>query len=159
MMKLTQLFLKNFTIFSEFTIEFSPGINVLIGQNGVGKTHILKILYAACKTSKLAESLPYNLVKTFRPEDGSLDPLMHRGVPKVSPTIIRVSTPDATLECAFSSGAIYQDAPVMASGHGAPKERYGASSSRQKTCCLTSLWVRKQTLPEPFSIWTTPRST
>lgn len=48
MSKLTSLVLENFTAFEHFEQEFSPGINILIGTNGTGKTHILKVLYAAC---------------------------------------------------------------------------------------------------------------
>lgn len=98
-MKLTQLHLKNFTTFADLNIKFSPGINILIGQNGMGKTHILKTLYAACKTSKPAESLLYNLVKTFLPDNGKFDQLIHKGSAPTSapttPTIVRVSTLNA----------------------------------------------------------------
>ncbi len=41
-----RLTLTNFTAFAEQTFEFVPGINVLIGENGVGKTHVMKALYA-----------------------------------------------------------------------------------------------------------------
>jgi AAA15 family ATPase/GTPase len=46
--KLTRLALGNFTCFEKLDLEFSNGVNVLIGVNGTGKTHILKVLYAAC---------------------------------------------------------------------------------------------------------------
>jgi len=36
-----------FTVFEKLAIEFSSGINVFIGENGTGKTHLLKLLYAA----------------------------------------------------------------------------------------------------------------
>ena len=41
-----QLTLQNFTAFSDQTMEFVPGLNVLVGENGTGKTHIMKALYA-----------------------------------------------------------------------------------------------------------------
>lgn len=41
----THLTLTNFTVFEQLEMEFSKGINVFIGANGTGKTHILKILY------------------------------------------------------------------------------------------------------------------
>ena len=31
--------LKNFTAFSDLSIDFSPGINIIIGANSTGKTH------------------------------------------------------------------------------------------------------------------------
>ena len=38
--------LQNFTAFQDVTFDFVPGINVLIGENGVGKTHVMKALYS-----------------------------------------------------------------------------------------------------------------
>lgn len=40
-----RLTLRNFTVFADQTFEFVSGINVLIGANGTGKTHVLKALY------------------------------------------------------------------------------------------------------------------
>jgi ABC-type multidrug transport system ATPase subunit len=37
--------LVNFTVFERAEFEFSRGINVLIGKNGTGKSHVLKALY------------------------------------------------------------------------------------------------------------------
>lgn len=37
--------LRNFTVFSEADLQFSTGLNVIIGENGVGKTHLLKLGY------------------------------------------------------------------------------------------------------------------
>lgn len=42
---LKSLHLTNFTVFSDATFEFSSGINVLIGENGTGKSHVLKAAY------------------------------------------------------------------------------------------------------------------
>lgn len=41
-----RLRLLNVTVFRDATFEFSPGINALIGENGTGKTHAMKALYA-----------------------------------------------------------------------------------------------------------------
>ncbi len=49
--KINQLELTNFTCFSQANFEFSSGINVFIGENGTGKTHILKVLYASVKVN------------------------------------------------------------------------------------------------------------
>lgn len=43
---ITNLQLKNFTAFSELAIDFSPGINMVIGENGTGKTQLLKAVLA-----------------------------------------------------------------------------------------------------------------
>ena len=39
--------LQNFTVFSDTMLEFVPGVNAFVGENGTGKTHIMKALYAA----------------------------------------------------------------------------------------------------------------
>ena len=36
--------LKNFIAFAELAIDFSPGINIIIGENGTGKTQLLKAI-------------------------------------------------------------------------------------------------------------------
>ena len=48
-MPLTRVQLERFTAFTHLDLEVSPGINVLIGANGTGKTHLLKVCYAACE--------------------------------------------------------------------------------------------------------------
>ncbi len=42
---LESLHLENFTAFSHADVRFAPGLNVIIGQNGTGKTHLLKLGY------------------------------------------------------------------------------------------------------------------
>lgn len=46
---LNTLNVKNFTVFSDVTLVFSPGLNVIVGENGTGKTHLLKLGYLFCK--------------------------------------------------------------------------------------------------------------
>lgn len=42
---LQHLKLRNFTVFKEAELTFAPGLNVIIGENGTGKTHLLKMGY------------------------------------------------------------------------------------------------------------------
>ena len=53
---LRSLRLSNVTLFQQAELAFSPGLNVLVGENGCGKSHLLKLAYAmaAC----LQEPLP-----------------------------------------------------------------------------------------------------
>lgn len=44
---ITQLQLKNFTAFTELAIDFSPGINIIIGENGTGYTAFRGIIHEA----------------------------------------------------------------------------------------------------------------
>jgi hypothetical protein len=42
---LKQLRISNFTAFGTATFDFSPGLNVIVGANATGKTHVLKLGY------------------------------------------------------------------------------------------------------------------
>ena len=48
-MKIENLKLKNFTVFEDVSFDFCGGINVLVGANGTGKSHVLKALYGVQK--------------------------------------------------------------------------------------------------------------
>lgn len=43
---LKRLKLKNFTVFPDLDLTFSPGLNIVVGENGAGKSHLLKLSYA-----------------------------------------------------------------------------------------------------------------
>lgn len=80
---LERLELENFTAFDKLDMRFCQGINILIGENGTGKTHILKILYAAMAAYKreptdecVAISDKINAV--FMPDDENLGRLVKR---------------------------------------------------------------------------------
>lgn len=51
-MKLTDLKIRNFTVFDQADFSFAPGINVFIGENGTGKSHVLKALYAILRGAR-----------------------------------------------------------------------------------------------------------
>ena len=59
-MPLTKIAAENFTVFEDIKIPFCEGLNVLVGENGVGKTHIMKLAYAACQASKHDVSFPHH---------------------------------------------------------------------------------------------------
>lgn len=48
---LNRLNIRNLTVFPEAKLQFSPQLNVIVGENGTGKTHLLKIAYSALATS------------------------------------------------------------------------------------------------------------
>lgn len=81
MSKITHVRLENFTAFAYLDQEFSPGINIFIGENGTGKTHLLKLLYTACAitTGEDAEKgLPLKLRQIFSPYAGEIDRLIRK---------------------------------------------------------------------------------
>ena len=51
-MSIKNIEINNFTVFNDIDIEFSDGINVIIGENGTGKTHLMKSMYSMSKNSK-----------------------------------------------------------------------------------------------------------
>lgn len=79
-----KLVVSNFTVFGDIRVAFSPGINVFIGENGTGKTHLLKILYALQwaqadpRASNGASAIDEKLVRVFRPDLDKLGRLVTR---------------------------------------------------------------------------------
>lgn len=68
---ITEVRLKNFTAFDDLELKCSPGINVFIGENGTGKTHLLEVIYAACDyyAPDMTDESPFQLIlKHFKPK-------------------------------------------------------------------------------------------
>ncbi|WP_285318550.1 AAA family ATPase [Stenotrophomonas maltophilia group sp. Smal35] len=80
---ITHLQLKNFTAFTELAIDFSPGINIVIGENGTGKTQLLKavlVLSGAEVCSEQAdEQLARKLCRLYQPLSGQVGELRRTG--------------------------------------------------------------------------------
>lgn len=77
-MSITRLKLTNFTAFENLDIKFSPGINVFVGKNGTGKTHLMKVVYAACDVSKTKTHFAEKLIRIFLPSKDALGRLVKR---------------------------------------------------------------------------------
>lgn len=84
-----KLVLENFTAFGNAELNFVPGVNAIIGENGTGKTHILKALYAAhlvWKRSNLPEciqilfQLENSIADLIRSKNGDLKNASVEGV-------------------------------------------------------------------------------
>lgn len=104
-MALKKIYLENFTVFDKLEVEFSDGINVFIGENGTGKTHIIKLLYAACQAAQVkrtAIDFQTKVVKVFRPDESSLLRLARRGV-GASNASVRISSEKSKLSLSFHS--------------------------------------------------------
>ena len=70
--------LENYTVFENQHVDFCPGINIFIGENGSGKTHILKVLYSACQSVSKKTSFSHKLVCTMLPDDYKISRLVTR---------------------------------------------------------------------------------
>lgn len=79
-----RLRLKNLTVFKDVDLKFANGLNLIAGENGSGKTHILKMCYSivdSCTSldpavvdaqpskAELAVSVAKKLVGVFRPDE------------------------------------------------------------------------------------------
>ena len=76
-----RLELKNFTVFESLEIDFSPGVNIFIGENGTGKTHVLKLMYSVLASCFQRVHPGTKLKDVFRPE-GSIQRLVRRELAK-----------------------------------------------------------------------------
>lgn len=62
---LERLNIQNFTVFSNASFEFAAGLNVIVGENGTGKSHVLKLAYAVMAVNKQRNnSLDASLLKS-----------------------------------------------------------------------------------------------
>ena len=124
--------LENYTVFEDQQIEFSPGINVIIGENGTGKTHILKVLYSACQSVDQKTSFAHKLVSTMLPDNYKISRLITRKQRNRSAMIrIVAGEPDVTQEriltASFHGNTKKWDAEVT--GENGWKESYAGLSS------------------------------
>ncbi len=87
-MKVDSLQLKQFSVFEDVALAFSPGINVFLGTNGTGKSHAMKALYALLKATEEGQPEPKpeqplvyfrKLINVFKPDRGDAARLIHRG--------------------------------------------------------------------------------
>lgn len=79
---LKQASIKNLTVFSQANLEFASGLNIIVGENGMGKSHLLKVIYAIIAAgcdpksatttqptqSHLQKAYADKLVKVLRPD-------------------------------------------------------------------------------------------
>lgn len=77
-MNIRRLKLEKFTGFDRLDLDISPGINIFIGANGTGKTHILKILYAASDITISKINFADKLLRVFMPSKNSIGRLVRR---------------------------------------------------------------------------------
>ena len=75
---ITKIGFEKFTAFEKLEINCSPGINVFVGANGTGKTHILKCIYAACDITKSKKSFAEKINKVFLPSKEQIGRLVKR---------------------------------------------------------------------------------
>ena len=81
-MQIKSLNVENFTVFGKEKLAFSNGLNLIIGENNTGKSHLLKLLYSLIEGNNLViqqkadnkryllqKLLPQKLLDIFKPEE------------------------------------------------------------------------------------------
>lgn len=83
--------LKNFAAFRDLPLEFSSRINIIIGENGFGKTQLLKAAYVLCTVgsvfdadqmptkSGIEQTITEKLLSVYKPSNNKVGGLYHRG--------------------------------------------------------------------------------
>jgi DNA repair ATPase RecN len=105
-MKLESLHLSNFSVIRDANFGFSPEINVFLGRNGAGKSHLMKLLYAVLRARRdspevianndFAGTLKKKLVGVFRPESDAIGRMVSRGVGRRKAGVILKSNRDTS---------------------------------------------------------------
>ncbi|RLF67573.1 MAG: AAA family ATPase [Thermoplasmata archaeon] len=100
-MTLTKINLEWFTVFENIDIKLSPGINIFIGENGTGKTHLLKVAHAACNITKTKANFGDTLAYVFFPHSPRINQLIHQ-TNKGIYTNIKIQREDTELQSSFN---------------------------------------------------------
>ena len=99
---LTRIRLERFTAFQRLELELKPGINVFIGANGTGKTHLLKVAYAACDITQTGLNFAEKLTRVFLPSGRAIGRMVKRQR-KSARGSVEVFSRNRTLRVTFSN--------------------------------------------------------
>lgn len=124
---ITNIEFENFTAFEKLQLSLSPRVNVIIGSNGTGKTHLLKAIYGLGlmaggkypdrSDEGFAASASGKFLRIFSTEDDRVGILSSKGVQ--SPTRLRlVNSDEAAVEVTFGARSQYLE---FASGTAEPQ--------------------------------------
>ncbi len=99
---LTRISLERFTAFKQLDVPLNRGINVFVGANGTGKSHLLKVGYAACEATRPGVSFSDKLLRLFLPSNRALGRLVKRQQGS-SRAVAEVWRDDLKLRVSFSN--------------------------------------------------------
>lgn len=111
-MPLTKIKIENFTVFEDITIPFCKGLNILVGENGMGKTHVMKLAYAACQSRKHDVSFSQKTTMLFRPDQSGIGRLVNRNKNGENTARVLVESDIAQIGMSFSTKTKKWDAEV-----------------------------------------------
>jgi len=80
-MRIESLSIKNFALFGKNQLKFSNGLNIIVGENDTGKSHLLRLLYSLIESNNLVAQqqadnknyllqkfIPQKFLDIFKPE-------------------------------------------------------------------------------------------
>ncbi len=84
--KIESIFIDNFTVFKDENLDFSVSLNIVVGENSTGKSHLLKLLYSLIMSmnhisyddyfknkfiidEEIQEAIEINLMRIFKPDE------------------------------------------------------------------------------------------
>ena len=124
---IANLEIKNFTTFGKLKFSLSPRVNVIIGSNGTGKTHLLKAIYGLAlagqpslteqSDKKLAAAVSRKFLRIFSPDEERVGTLQTKGV-KTSARLSLVSSNDSSVAISFKGRSKFLQVDVNAGGLG-----------------------------------------
>ncbi len=106
---------KNITVLKDVKMEFVPGINVIQGESRTGKTHLLKLLYSACKAGGRDGYIPYEITHTLAPDMRHIEHLVSRNANYGARASLQVTSGDTSMSIAFDRKAKMWDAETIGS--------------------------------------------
>lgn len=114
-MKIKTLTLENFMIFDSIDVEWSPNINVILGENSTGKTTLLKAMYSLvkpygrsdflkCTQMQQEDMIVGKMVGVFRPDEKKIGRMSSRRRGEPKNTKMKVCTAEGDIiEVSFGS--------------------------------------------------------
>ncbi|MGV1917676.1 AAA family ATPase [Rhizobium sp. 22-785-1] len=121
--------IENFTVFGSLQLSLSPRLNVIIGSNGTGKTHLLKAIYGLAlaglppseehPANEIAADVSKKLLRLFSPEEGRIGALRANGAE--APTRLSLVSSDDT-RVTISFGGRSQSVQIKVDAGGAGHE-------------------------------------
>ncbi len=93
---LKRMTVKNFTVFKDEIFEFSPGLNVIVGENAVGKSHLLKLGYSLVSVGATERRIDREA--NLRNEVAYIEKMIGVFRPKLFTNLIRKAEPEPVSE-------------------------------------------------------------
>lgn len=119
--RLESLEIEHFSVFETVRLDFSPGLNVLIGLNSTGKSHLMKLAYALLPRhggrpeitdgrGVFEEDLRRKIVGLFQPEEGKIERLIRRAQEEAR---VRLRSELGALEIGIRRGGSLELEPLL----------------------------------------------